>query len=70
MQLMEMMIYDWLAKLRVEAVVVLTCHQSPARRVPKPQMTEIVGIHSDNGLSLLRKPPQCGQEAAVPNHSL
>ena len=25
---------------------------------------------SDNGLPLLQKPPQCGQEAAVPNHSL
>ena len=25
---------------------------------------------SKNGLPLLRKPPQCGQESAVPNYSL
>ena len=25
---------------------------------------------SENGLPLLRKPPQCGQESAVPNYSL
>ena len=25
---------------------------------------------SENGLPLLQKPPQCGQESAVPNYSL
>ena len=25
---------------------------------------------SENGLPLLRKPPQCGQESTVPNYSL
>ena len=32
----------------------------------------IIGIQwtSENGVPLLRKPPQCGQESAVPNYSL
>ena len=48
------------------------CKLSPKNPIMK---TLVIDIHiysgtSDNGLPLLRKPPQCGQEAAVPNHSL
>ena len=34
----------------------------------KPLLTNYSGT-SENGLPLLRKPPQCGQESAVPNYS-